>query len=322
MIKVTSYSSDQKATWDQFVKEGDNSVFVYERDFMEYHRDRFTDSSLMVYEEGELIAVFPANIKDATVYSHQGLTYGGLVMKERRLVKKMIACFHAVISFLKEKNVKTIVYKPVPDYFCRTVNDTEHFILNLLEAKVLKVDTGFMIDYRDELKFQERRRRSAKKGEKHKTTVAIQDEFGGFWNDILIPNLRDKFGSAPVHSLEEIELLHQRFPEKIKQANAFIDETLVAGATLFDFGRTIHCQYISSNDFGRDSGAIDLLFDHLIKMYAPEKKYFSFGTANNHGNDINIGLSEWKEGWGSKIRAHFHYAFETDKLTALEKFLN
>ena len=46
---------------------------------MEYHNDRFEDFSLMVYKNGKLIALLPANKKDNIVYSHQGLSYGGVV---------------------------------------------------------------------------------------------------------------------------------------------------------------------------------------------------------------------------------------------------
>lgn len=287
---------------------------------MDYHSDRFTDASCMVFDEETLVAVFPANKKEQTVYSHQGLTYGGVILNERKNVKKLIEYFHSVFAFYANAGATDVVYKPVPNYLSKTVNDLEHFVLNMVKAEVTKVDTAFVIDYRNEIKFQERRRRSVKKGEKAATEIKTDNDFAAYWNSILIPNLRDKFGTAPVHSLEEIQLLHSRFPEHIKQANAYINNEIVAGVTLFEFNNCMHCQYISSNDFGRDSGAIDLLFNNLIHLYQPTKTYFGLGTANNNGNDINIGLCEWKEGWGAKINAQFHYKFKTEHINALERF--
>lgn len=320
MIVIKPYSNDLKEQWNSFVTNADNSNFLFNRNFMEYHSDRFKDASILLYYEGKLFGIFPANVKESTAYSHQGLTYGGLILSERKNVKKLIQCYHAVFNYFKAQGICEIVYKPIPGYLCKTINDIEHYVFNILNAQVTKVDTSFVIDYRNELKFQERRRRSVKKGEKANTEIKADNDFAAYWNSILVPNLRNKFGSAPVHSLEEIQMLHQRFPEQIKQVNAYINNEIVAGVTLFEFNGCIHCQYISSNDFGRDSGAIDLLFNNLIQLYQQHKTFFGLGTANNNGNDINIGLCEWKEGWGAKIHAHFHYKFKTENINALELF--
>jgi len=319
-LTVIPYTVNEKEKWNAFVKQADNSTFLFERDFMDYHSDRFTDCSILLLDENNLVAVFPANKKDSNVYSHQGLTYGGLILQERKNVKKLIEYFHTVFAFYKEQGITEIIYKPVPGYLSKTINELEHFVMNMLDAVVTKVDTAFTIDFRNELKFQERRRRSVKKGEKAGTEIRLDNDFSAYWNGILVPNLRDKFGTKPVHSLDEIQLLYSRFPENMKQANAYVNNEIVAGVTLLEFNNCVHCQYISSNDFGRDSGAIDLLFNNLINSYQQKNTFFSLGTANNDGNDINIGLCEWKEGWGAKIHAHFHYKFKTENINALERF--
>lgn len=319
-LTVIPYTVNEKEKWNAFVKQADNSTFLFERGFMDYHSDRFTDCSLLLLEENNLVAVFPANKKDSNVYSHQGLTYGGLILQERKNVKKLIEYFHTVFAFYEEQGITEIIYKPVPGYLSKTINDLEHFVMNAISAVVTKVDTAFTIDFRNELKFQERRRRSVKKGEKAGTEIRLDNDFSAYWNGILVPNLRDKFGTKPVHNLDEIQLLHSRFPENMKQANAYVNNEIVAGVTLFEFNNCVHCQYISSNDFGRESGAIDLLFNNLINSYQQKNTFFSLGTANNDGNDINIGLCEWKEGWGAKIHAHFHYRFKTENINALERF--
>ena len=56
-----------------------NGTFLFDRQYMDYHADRFADHSLMFYRDEALCALLPANELDATLYSHQGLTYGGLV---------------------------------------------------------------------------------------------------------------------------------------------------------------------------------------------------------------------------------------------------
>ncbi len=310
-----------EAEWNGFVEKADNSNFLFNRSFMEYHKDRFTDASVLVYDDNVLVAIFPANKKDATVYSHQGLTYGGLVLSDRRNERKLLAYYHALVKFFNEQGAGEMVYKPMPNYLSKTIHDFEHFVMNMFKAELIKVDTSFVMSARDELKIQERRRRSVKKGIKSNTEVRFDNDFVGFWNNILSPNLLEKFNTKPVHSLAEISLLHAAFPEKITQVNAYVDNHAVAGATLFHFGTCVHCQYISSNDFGRESGALDFLFDRLIEHYRGKTEYFSLGTANNSGNDLNLGLCEWKEGWGARIWAHFHYKFATQNYSQLERFI-
>ena len=79
---IKKYHKNDYKIWNEFIAHAKNATFLFHRDFVEYHQDRFEDFSLLVFEDEKLKAVLPANIKENLVYSHQGLTYGGLVYKE------------------------------------------------------------------------------------------------------------------------------------------------------------------------------------------------------------------------------------------------
>ena len=79
MLEVVRYTSDKKDEWDAFVKESDNSSFLFYRDYMEYHEDRFKDFSLLLYDKNKLCALLPGNILNDEFISHQGLTFGGII---------------------------------------------------------------------------------------------------------------------------------------------------------------------------------------------------------------------------------------------------
>ena len=81
MIEVIRYTKDKKSEWDSFVKLSDAFSFLFYRDYMEYHSDRFNDYSLMLYEGNKLCALLPGNIREQKLISHQGLTYGGFILK-------------------------------------------------------------------------------------------------------------------------------------------------------------------------------------------------------------------------------------------------
>ena len=61
-MKIQCYEDSQKQVWDEFVGGSKNGTFLFFRDYMDYHRDRFEDHSLLIWEDnGRLIALLPAN---------------------------------------------------------------------------------------------------------------------------------------------------------------------------------------------------------------------------------------------------------------------
>ena len=76
-----------------------------------------------------------------------------------------------------------------------------------------------MIDYQNKLRFQKNRREGINKAKRKNLTIKVDGDYEVFWNKILIPNLKEKHNSSPVHSLDEIKLLAARFPNHIKQVN-------------------------------------------------------------------------------------------------------
>ena len=74
MLEIVRYTPDQKQAWNDFVSRSKNGTFLLDRNYMDYHADRFTDHSLMVYRRDKLYALLPGNIAGDTFYSHQGLT--------------------------------------------------------------------------------------------------------------------------------------------------------------------------------------------------------------------------------------------------------
>ncbi|MBL8343168.1 MAG: hypothetical protein JNL30_16995, partial [Rubrivivax sp.] len=81
-ITVRRYQPSEQQAWDEFVRQGKNTSFMFLRGYMDYHQDRFLDHSLMLYRDRTLLGLLPANrSSDSRVASHDGLTYGGLVLK-------------------------------------------------------------------------------------------------------------------------------------------------------------------------------------------------------------------------------------------------
>ena len=89
---------------------------------------------------------------------------------------------------------------------------------------------------------------------------------------------------------------------------AIQDGRILAGSVIFDTGIVAHAQYIASTPEGRESGAIPLLFNHLINQYFKKNKYLDFGISNeDHGNHLNEGLVRQKCRVGGRAIVHNIY---------------
>ena len=134
----------------------------------------------------------------------------------------------------------------------------------LVDAELLKRDTLSVVTIDNKLPYNKDRVNGIKRAKKHNLVIKEDDEFDDFWNTILIPNLKNKHEVLPVHSLDEIKLLKQRFPKNIMQFNVYHGDKLVAGTTIFITKQVAHSQYISANTNKNSLGSLDYLHDYLL----------------------------------------------------------
>ena len=144
------------------------------------------------------------------------------------------------------------------------------------------------------------RRRAVDRADKQGVVVRQSDDFAGFW-EILTENLNAKYGVQPVHSLDEISLLHSRFPDHIKLYTATVDGELLAGVVLYLMPQVAHAQYSSASAKGKQWGAIDKIYSQIIPETLAEYRYFDFGrSTENRGLYLNENLIFQKEGYGAR----------------------
>jgi len=301
MISIEKYSVDVKKTWDDFVASSKNATFLFYRDYMDYHADRFQDHSLMVFDEKRLIALFPANIKDEIIYSHQGLTFGGLLLTERSTTTETLEIFKQICSYLKALNTKKVIYKCIPYTYYKHPSQEDLYALYRLNAQKIACNISSAIVQTSPISFSELRKRGVKKAIKNELDIVKYDKFDLFWK-ILSDNLREKYEVDPVHSVDEITFLKNKFPENIEHYLVFTKEREpVAGTVMYLSDQVAHVQYISTTLEGRNAGALDLLFDHLVNSVYKYKTFFDFGISTEQmGHYLNEGLIFQKEGFGGR----------------------
>ncbi len=314
MIEVKRYNGKCASEWDAFVANSKNGTFILKRGFMDYHQDRFSDHSLMIYQDQKLRAVLPAHEKDEVLYAHQGLTYGGFVWHKKIKFTQAFDCFKAALVYAHAQGLNTMNLKEIPRIYAQVPSDELDYFLNLAQAKCIKKDVALVIDYDNALGFEKNRREGLNRARRHELKVVCDDNFEGFWDTILIPQLSEKHGAKPVHSLEEIKLLASRFPESIKQVSVYHKEKLVAGTTVFLTPTVVHPQYVMGDSDKNKLGSIDLAYDFIITEFARGRRYFDFNTSSeNNGALLNSGLLFWKQTCGARCITVSQYEIETGR---------
>ena len=297
--------------WNLFVAASKNGTFLFDRHFMDYHSDRFCDHSLLVYRDQRLYALLPANQKDDTLVSHGGLTYGGLVTDSRCSAKGVLDAFTAINEYLRQQGFRHVVYKAVPWIYHQLPAEEDLYALtSVCHARLTIRDISSAIIGDRKMRFSESRKSGIRKAHRQGLTVAESTDFATFWQ-ILNENLTGKYGVRPVHSVAELELLHSRFPEKIRLYMVFDGETPVGGTLLFLTPQVLHTQYISASPLGKALGAIDLLFHTIINQEYADYPYIDFGKSTvSDSADLNENLIFQKEGFGARAVCYDTYMYD------------
>jgi hypothetical protein len=318
---VKQYQESDYTNWNAFIGQAKNATFLFHRDFMEYHNDRFEDNSLIVFYKDKWIGVMPANKVRNEIFSHQGLTYGGLVYSDKSKLTTIITAFRAVLLFLNDNEIKKLHLKTIPPIYHTKPAEEIKYALFLAEAKLVRRDSLSVIDLSQKNNFSKIRKRGIQKGILSGLIIKEEAVFESFWNEILIPNLNERHDAEPIHSIAEMNLLKSLFPNNIRQFNVYYNNKIVAGTTVFESETVAHCQYISKYEKDENLGSLDFLYHFLITEAFAEKRFFDFGISNEaQGKLLNDGLSYWKESFGASTIVHDFYEVKTANYVKLDSF--
>ena len=330
MIRIRRYAPADKELWNGFVADSKNATFLFFREYMDYHADRFRDHSLLFYDEKErLVALLPGNEATESVsektgaeqrvyYSHQGLTYGGFLLSLHSRMTEVMQLFAALLDYLRGEGFAVLYYKRIPTIYHRYPAQEDGYALWRCEAQMCSCLISSTV-----LLCEERIRATAsnnfyycRKVKNSGYSLCCDAPLSDFWH-VLIENLRTVHHVLPVHTLEEMQLLQSRFPENIRCFLVYGESggaaQPVAGTVIYEMPPAVHVQYIAATPRGKEDNVHKFLFLSLLERYAQDSRfqYFDFGTSNEDGGHVlNEGLVANKEGFGGR-----GVVYETYRLT-------
>lgn len=310
-MEIRRYRREDKELWNTFVSKARNATFLFDRNYMDYHADRFDDNSFMFYHKGKLKAVLPANVAGDTLYSHQGLTYGGLLLDKKATVEDVLECFDSLNSWLRENGISKVVYKALPWIYQQYPSQEDLYALTWkCKAQLISRDIASTIVVDNKLRFAESRKSGIRKALSLNIEVGESNDVDGFWH-VLEDNLGNRYNAKPVHTASEMKLLMSRFPNNIKLYVAKMNGEIVGGTLIYVTPQVVHTQYISASVEGKKHGALDLLFDYIINKVYANCRYFDFGKSTEQGGAyLNEPLIFQKEGFGGRGVCYDWYQWE------------
>lgn len=309
MLRVRPYVPADADAWDALVLRSRNGNLLHRRGYMDYHADRFVDASLVVENDNEIVAVFPANIEGSQVSSHGGLTYAGLVSSRGLRASATLEAMEKLGEHYRARGVSRLVYKATPHVFHAYPAEEDLYALHRVGARLSRRDLSSAIALQDGFRFTDERRRAVAKARKSGLSLGFHGDLASF--HALLVEVLARHGVVPTHSLAELCLLQSRFPESIVLYEVRDGESLLAATLVYDLGPVVHTQYLAVSEQGRRCHALSFLLAELIETRYADKRYFSFGVSTEQGGRrLNEGLVEQKERFGARAVVHDFYEWD------------
>jgi hypothetical protein len=318
-IEIIPYTQEHEAQWEEFCAGSVNATILHTRRFLSYHGDRFKDRSVLIIESGKLVGVFPAaeSLSDfSLIVSHPGSTYGGIVHRGWLSGMRMLEAITALSEHYSKAGYHRLQYKAAPHIYTTTPAQDDLYALFRLGAQRVRCDLSCTIDLAKRQPLSERRRRGLKKALKTVTLSGDPALLGELWA-VIAQNLARKHDAKPVHSLDELSLLQERFPEHIIIRCALMEGRVEAGVVFFNSPSVWHAQYIAASENAYNVSALDAVFDAATnEAQQAGARYFDFGTSNEEGGMVlNDGLYRFKSEFGGGGVAHEYYELSlTDRV--------
>lgn len=308
-VEFTSGDTLSPEVWDEFVWNANNGTIFHTKQFLSYHPgDRFTDQSYVIHKKDQPFALFPAvrlmyDGRD-TLFSHRGASYGGFVHQEDLSIREAYDLVEGLLNVAQASGVEQIVMTPPPAIYNRRVTNYVDFALYKHGFQYLKREISSMLTLESSIegnlgKFRSSSRRNYRKAKREGVKVRQTDDYEKFYG-ILRKNLKIRHDVEPTHTLDELRLLAEIFPDRVRLFGAYLNETMIAGVVNFTCNRDVLLAfYISHDEEYQEYRAVNLLFYEIIRWSIERRlNYLDFGifTVNE---EPNFGLGRFKESFGA-----------------------
>jgi len=297
-LEIRRYSDDLKDVWDRFVATIKNRSFLFRRDYMDYHRDRFQDHSLLFQLGGKLMACLPAHVAQGKLCSHQGLTFGGLLMCRDIRLGQLQAIASALRDHLRSEGLSNLDYRPMPHPY-HEIPAEEDIVALAAEGAALSDARAVPFVRAGHARLSRDRLRDLRDKSLADLLVRRSDDIRGFMRYCAEHRAR-RFNSTLVHSADEMVLLAARFPDNIQHYVIERAGEALAGTILYRHGNCAKVQYSAPASAAMEDGVMTHLYCKLLGDILPAGQWVDFGHSHDFDGNFNSGVHQFKESLGAR----------------------
>ncbi|MDE6453899.1 MAG: GNAT family N-acetyltransferase [Muribaculaceae bacterium] len=311
---IERYTPAMKPAWDAFAMESRNATFLHRRGYMDYHADRFRDHSLVARATagGRIVALLPANAEsDGTLASHRGLTYGGWLTPPRHFsTETMLELFDALTDHMRAEGLRRLVYRPVPHIYHRYPAEDDVYALWRLGARMDACGASATVALRRAPLLDRGSKSAVSAVRRAGVSLGPSHDFEAFWA-ILEEVLASRHETRPVHTLAEMRMLRDRFPDNIRLYAAVADGRMEAGVVVYRCGTVAHAQYIAASPRARTMRLLPALYSHIMDCECEGMEWFDFGISTEQGGRVlNAALDSHKSRLGGRCTLYQSFVLE------------
>jgi|APSaa5957512535_1039671.scaffolds.fasta_scaffold08024_2 hypothetical protein len=295
MINIVRYSQLYRKQWNEFVASSKNGTFLIDRNYMDYHSDRFEDYSIMAYKNNNLKAILPCSVSNNNILtSHAGLTYGGLLTDHTIRTPEMLLVMKKMMEFFVRNNIKEVYYKTIPHIYHKLPAEEDLYCLFRNNFELYRRDVSSSINIKSTT-IKGKKINGAKRAQKLGMELVEMEDCQSLI-DLINTNLKEKYGTVATHTAQELNFLKNRFDKNIKFYHAVLQGKILGGAVMFITDTVAHAQYIVTNDEGKSKRALDFMIVTLVNHFNNIVDWFDYGiSTENNGHILNESLIKSKE---------------------------
>ncbi len=315
-IEILNQNKEDKEL-ELFLRGADNCTIFHRPAFLAYHdKCKFTGFKDFEFQHfvfrndiNKITAFIPGTsyiseenkrIYKTPFYS----SYGGIVYDTQFKFGDFEKIIDLFIEFLKSENTNEIYFTQTADCYCGEKSEKNNYISYLLKLKGFELTNIDMILVKktgDDIinSFHNTIQRQIKQAMKNELEFRAENKISEEIYSLLVKS-QIRLGGNPTHSIEELKLICDTFPENIITFSALHKGRITAGIIGFlGNSNTLNTFYIFDDEDQRDIKGMQFVYYNVLN-WANEKKikYVDFGPAT-FGLTPHYSLINYKEKYGS-----------------------
>tara|TARA_B110000263_G_scaffold48656_1_gene40449 strand:+ start:871 stop:1821 length:951 start_codon:yes stop_codon:yes gene_type:complete len=305
MLEIIKYNANKhKILWDLFVLKSNNGTIFHSRKFLSYHKERnFQDCSFLFQNKNNVEALFTGAIIDDVLYSHPGASFGGFIYNQLSFEfgSKIV---ELLLEFAQQNNLKEIVIVPTPFIYYNQYNEVIEYCLYIKGFSMIEYYISSFVNLESNLldQLHNRKKRYIKKME-NEIEIKLSKDLDGFYPILVNNKLKHK--TKPTHTLEELKVLMQQFPDEIKLLLSYQNNKIIGGALNFITNKNSCILFYNMIDYEYQSLQVASLQIYASLKWAQENnlKFLDIGVSQLYEGDKIVpheSLINFKEQFGAK----------------------